>query len=324
VASFAERARKRLGGVALDVTLRSLSGAGKLHPRARPHRHGVEVVRDVPYGERPFYEPHLLDVYRPLDRAGLRPTVLYLHGGGFRILSKDTHWMMGLAFARRGYVVFNANYRLAPAHPFPAAIQDATRVLRWVADHAIEYGGDPSRVVLAGESAGANLVTALTVACCFEREEPWARSLFERQIVPCATIPLCGILEVSNAHRFFEARELPAWVCDRIVEVCDGYLGRPPHPGGSHLDLANPLRVLESGDPPKRPLPPFHASVGVDDPIADDTRRLEVALRRRGVPHHVTYHRGEGHAFQAMIFRSEARRAWRELYSFLERHGPSE
>ena len=53
--------------------------------------------------------------------------MLYVHGGGFRILSKDTHWIMGLAFARRGFLVFNIGYRLAPKHPFPAAIADAVR-----------------------------------------------------------------------------------------------------------------------------------------------------------------------------------------------------
>src|SRR5690606_5988723 len=122
---------------------------------------------------------HRLDVYRPAHAEGPRPVVLYVHGGGFRILSKETHWLMGLYFARRGYVVFNIGYRLAPKHPFPAALEDSADALGWVVQNAHRYGGDPTRLVLAGESAGANLVTSLTLACCYRREEPYARRVFD-------------------------------------------------------------------------------------------------------------------------------------------------
>ena len=59
-----------------------------------------------------------------------------MHGGAFQSLSKDTHWLMGLAFARRGYVVFSINYRLAPKHRFPAGLQDACTAARWVHENA--------------------------------------------------------------------------------------------------------------------------------------------------------------------------------------------
>ncbi|MFO0635528.1 MAG: alpha/beta hydrolase [Nannocystaceae bacterium] len=88
-------------------------------------------------------------MYRPQGAAESRPVVLYVHGG-FRVLSKDSHWIMGLAFARAGYVVFNIGYRLAPRHPFPAALQDAAAALAWVHEHAARAGGDASRLVLAG------------------------------------------------------------------------------------------------------------------------------------------------------------------------------
>ena len=58
----------------------------------------------------------------PARFAGPRPVLMYVHGGAFRSLSKDTHWIMGLAFARRGFVVANVNYRLAPEHRFPAGL----------------------------------------------------------------------------------------------------------------------------------------------------------------------------------------------------------
>ena len=72
-------------------------------PMARPERHGIEVLRDLPYlGDS--HVRHRLDIYRPIQRSTPCPVVLYIHGGGFRTLSKETHWLFGLAWARRGYL----------------------------------------------------------------------------------------------------------------------------------------------------------------------------------------------------------------------------
>ena len=309
--------RQRLVGAGLDFGLRTLSRFGRLLPSSRPYLEAVTTEANVPYlgtGAR----AHVLDVVRPRSHAGEPlPVVLYLHGGGFRILSKDTHWMMAGAFGARGFLVFNANYRLSGEAPYPAAVEDAAAALAWVLDHADQYGGDPSRVVLAGESAGANLACALTVASCFARDEPLARALAARRFVPAAVVAMCGLLEVSRWERFADV-SMPQYARDRIDQVCRAYLGEHAGGAGTHLDLANPLAVLESDAMPERPLPPFVASVGTLDPVLDDTRRLERALARRGVRHHVSYHPHEVHAFQALIWRSEARRAWRELFEFVE------
>ena len=157
--SFASRLYRRLGGNVVEGMYEGLSRVSRLHPDARPERHGVERLSNIPYAQSGMKE-HLLDVYRPIRRKGPLPVCIYVHGGGFRILSKDTHWLMGLIFARRGYVVFNINYRLAPRFPFPAALEDTCDAYAWVVEHAESFGGDPSRIVLAGESAGANLITS--------------------------------------------------------------------------------------------------------------------------------------------------------------------
>src|SRR5262245_12055616 len=102
LSSLTERLRRETGALMIDNFFRGISRAGRLHPGARLERHRVELVRDVPYRDSALAE-HRLDIYRPLDapeRGGL-PIVLYVHGGGFRILSKETHWIMALAFARR-------------------------------------------------------------------------------------------------------------------------------------------------------------------------------------------------------------------------------
>jgi acetyl esterase len=308
--------RVRIGRAITDNAWNILARGSRLLPAARLERHGVTCRRDVPYAEGGAHH-HLLDIYRPEHGQGPFPVVLYVHGGGFRILSKDTHWVMALAFARRGYLVFTINYRLAPEHRYPAAVEDAAAALLWVARNAAAHGGDPDRLVLAGESAGANLVTSLAVATSYARPEPFARALFDAGIRPRAVIPACGLLQVSDPERFARRKKLPVFIRDRILEVSRSYLPLGPVPDG-HLDLADPVVWLEKGHPPDRPLPPFFAGVGTKDPILDDTRRLHAALTRLGARSEARYYPGEIHAFQAMAFRDSARAYWREVYAFLD------
>jgi len=295
--------------------------AFRLHPRADPACHHVEVLKDLAYQDTGRRE-HRLDIYRSTRHAAPQPVVLYLHGGGFRILSKETHWIMGLAFARRGYLTILPSYRLAPRHPFPAAVQDAAAAYGWVRRYAARYGGDPDRLVVAGESAGANLATALTVAACFPREAALARQVWEAGPPPRATLPACGLLQVSEPARFRRHYpQLGRFAYDRIREVSRGYLpdGGAGLPDGVR-DLADPLLLLEGQEAPARALPPFFTAVGTADPLLPDTRRLAAALERRGVPCEAHYHPGEMHAFHAFVFRRAAKDFWRAQYAFLERH----
>ncbi len=314
--------RRRAGAALVDGFFRGASRLGRLHPLADPARHGVEVLRDRAYGDA-AHPVRRLDVYRPAQpTASLRPAVLYVHGGGFRILSKDTHWVMALAYAREGYVVFNVDYRLAPQHPFPAAVEDVCAAYAWVVAHAAEYGADASQLVLAGESAGANLVASLALAACYPRPEPYARAVFETGVVPRAVLPACGILQVTDAARFGRRKHaLPRVITDRIEEVAEAYLGaahRAPADDGS-LDLADPLVAFERGETPARPLPAFFVPVGTADPLLDDTRRLARALRGLGADVEERYYPGEVHAFHAFVFRAEAQRHWRDTWAFLTR-----
>lgn len=314
------RLRMHAGAFVVDNFFRIASRAGRLHPQARPARHNVEVIRDIPYREGSKLPEHRLDVWRPTDQKGPLPVLLYVHGGGFRILSKETHWIMALAYARRGYLVFNISYRLAPKHPYPAAVEDACDAYEWVTRHAAAYNGDLSRFALAGESAGANLVTALAVAACYKRPEPFAKKVFDTGVVPKAVLPACGVLQVSDPGRFSRRKKLPSWLMDRIHEVSESYLRKVDVTQEGILDLADPLTLFERGDKPARPLPPFFAPVGTKDPLLDDTRRLKAALDKMGVECEARYYTGELHAFHALVFRPNARQCWADTYRFLERH----
>lgn len=315
--SLPVRLRQQAGAFAVDSFFRIASRAGRLHPHARPAHHGLERVHDVAYRDTGLPE-HLLDVYRPTQRAAPLPAVLYVHGGGFRILSKDSHWIMGLAFARRGMVVFNTSYRLAPRHPFPAAVEDVCAAYRWVVEHAAEWGADPSRIVIAGESAGANLVAALAIATCWRRPEPFAREAFDTGVVPRAVLPACGMHQVSDPDRFGRRRsDLHPFLRDRLREVAQAYL----HGVEGSVDLADPVVFLEGASAPDRPLPSFFAGVGTKDPLLDDTRRLVTALERLGARVEAGYYPGELHAFHALVFRPQARRFWSDTYRFLDALG---
>ncbi|MEL6186031.1 MAG: alpha/beta hydrolase [Myxococcota bacterium] len=306
--------RRRLGAAAVETFLEGMARTVRLHPRARRALREVEITKDLAYGPLP---EHRLDVWRRPDLGPGAPVVFFVHGGGFRILSKDTHWMMALRYAQAGYVVFTINYRLAPEHPFPSPLEDTALAWQWVLDHAAEHGGDPARMALAGESAGANLILALTVMACFERPEPWAREVFARGAVPTAVLPACGMLQVTDPERF-AARPMPTLYRDRIHGVCLGYLGDHDSRPGRATELADPLRVVESDAVPARPLPPAYLCVGSADPIEEDTHRLAAALARRGVAHVLDVFDGEPHAFHAFVWRPAARACWKAQFAFLQ------
>src|SRR4051812_15206187 len=101
-------------------------------------------------------------IYRPQGEGPL-PVVAYAHGGGWIMGTLDGFDTTCRALANAsGALIASIDYRLAPEHAFPAALDDVHAVVRWLAEHAGELGGDPSRIAVAGDSAGGNLVAATT------------------------------------------------------------------------------------------------------------------------------------------------------------------
>ena len=318
---------RRIRSGAATAFFGGLSSIARLVPMSKPERHGVEVEHDVIYG--PHGDWNTLDIYRPVHRPKPWPVVFYVHGGAFHLLSKDTHWLMGLVFARFGYLCVNISYRLAPKHPYPAAVEDTCAAYRWLNDNIEELGGDRNRVAVAGESAGGNLITALALAACQPRPEPWAKAVYDLNLVPRAVMPFCAILEVTRPERFSQRKpNLPFWVDGMLRDAAMAYLHQRAHEPSVETELADPIRVLEAaaGVPHEldarfpRGLPPFFAPVGTRDPLLDDTRRLEAALRTLGVPVEARYYSGGIHAFHALVWDPAARRCWRDALAFLDRH----
>ena len=96
-----------------------------------------------------------LDVYTPSRMAAPAPVAIFFYGGGWERGRKWDYGWVAQALANRGYLVVLPDYRLSPDVRFPAFLEDAAQSVRWAMDHAAAYGGDPSRIVLLGHSAGA-------------------------------------------------------------------------------------------------------------------------------------------------------------------------
>ncbi|MFD1796947.1 alpha/beta hydrolase [Paracoccus aurantiacus] len=113
---------------------------------------GVELVADQAYGEA---DRNLLDIYKPADAGGTAPIVIFAHGGGFVRGDKAEVANLGPWFARNGVVFLAMNYRLAPEAKWPSGPEDMAAAIRWVRDNAELHGGDPQKIIVAGNSAGS-------------------------------------------------------------------------------------------------------------------------------------------------------------------------
>src|SRR5262245_51730014 len=111
--------------------------------------------------------------------ADRHPVMIYLHGGGWAFGSPASFRKLGMQFAEAGYLTIILDYRLAPEHPFPSALEDAIFAIGWAADNARRWNGDGRRIAIGGDSAGANLAaSALTSSAPDLRSLVRAAALF--------------------------------------------------------------------------------------------------------------------------------------------------
>ncbi len=157
---------------------------------------GVEVgsVRDITIdgAEGPLAARH----YVPDEDGGPHPLLVYYHGGGWVICDLDTHdALCRLICKHAGVQVLAVDYRLAPEHPFPAAIDDARASLRWAYENAESLGADPERIAVGGDSAGGNLAT---VVCQLAAHDGGPAPAFQLLIYPAT-----DSVEVSRSRELF-------------------------------------------------------------------------------------------------------------------------
>ncbi len=133
---------------------------------------------------------------REIRTAEKLPVLMWFHGGGFVIGSIDTHDSVCRMLANQAdCIVVSVDYRLAPESKFPAAVEDCEAALKWVALHAVEFGGDPACIAVGGDSAGANLATVIAILA---RDAAHPKLVFQLLIYPC-TAPEP---ETASHHKF--------------------------------------------------------------------------------------------------------------------------
>ena len=121
----------------------------------------VQRTRDVAFGADARQR---LDIYRPPASVGAaRPVIVFWYGGSWDNGSKKDYRFVGVALARLGYVTVLPDYRLYPQVRFPLFLDDGAQAVAWVQRHAADYGGDPSRIILMGHSAGAHMAAMLAL-----------------------------------------------------------------------------------------------------------------------------------------------------------------
>jgi acetyl esterase/lipase len=190
------------------------------------------------------------------DRA-----IYYLHGGGYVIGSVSTHREMISRISRAsGARALAIDYRLAPEHPFPAAVEDSTAAYRWL----LSNGADPARTVIAGDSAGGGLTVATLVALR-DAGDP----------LPAAAVCLSPWVDMEGIGESMTTRAEADPLVERqgLLQMAEAYLGG----ADPRTPLAAPLYADLAG------LPPLLIHVGTAETLLDDSTRLAEHARSAGV-----------------------------------------
>jgi acetyl esterase len=227
-------------------------------------------------------QPIPVRVYRPVP-AGTLPALVFFHGGGFVICDLASHDRQCRALANAsGCVVIAVDYRLAPEHKFPAAADDAYAATLYVAGHPDEFGIDPGRIAVGGDSAGGNLAAVVTLMARDRGGPPLGFQLLVYPIVDFED-------ESPSMHEYgtdhFLTRELMNWFTGQYLA----------NPSDGRLPHASPLNA---GD--MRGLPPAMVITGECDPLRDQGEAYALKLQNAGVPVELKRYDGMIHPFLSL------------------------
>lgn len=224
-------------------------------------------------------------VYLPPPRPGRLPCIVTLHAGGFVLGSIEQDHRRNVALcAAVGAVVVAVDYRLAPEHPFPCALDDSSATLQWIRDRADQFGVDPSRIAVLGRSAGGGLAAA-TALRARDRGGPDICFLF------LAMPQLDDRVQSASARLFTDT---PMWT-RRAAELSWAmYLG-----AGVPEDLTGYAAPARAAD--LRGLPPTYLTAMEFDPLRDEAIEFAHALLAAGVPTEFHLFPGTFHGSGALV-----------------------
>lgn len=227
-------------------------------------------------------------------------TILYLHGGGYVICSTDTHRGLAgrVAQASRSRLLL-IDYRLAPEHPFPAALEDSLAAYHWL----LNQGLPPEKLAIGGDSAGGGLTLATTLALR-QAGEPLPAALF--LISPWVDLTFSGDSVRTRAER------------DPLLAIRDDTLSRSY---AGQKELKDPLISPLFAD--LRGLPPLYIQVGTEEILFDDSTRLEARALQAGLDVRLEPWEGMWHVFQAYApYIPESQQAIDRIGEFVRKYIP--
>ncbi|MFB1298482.1 alpha/beta hydrolase [Mycobacterium sp. pW049] len=219
----------------------------------------VDVVGDLMVGHIP------VRTYQRAQASDRAPVIVFLHGGGWVRGNLDAVDGICRTFANTtGFVVVNVDYRLAPEHPYPAALDDVEFVLDWIAEHAEVLGADPARIVVGGTSAGGNLAAAV---CLRRLGQPNCPAL-QLLVYPVldTSMNTASARQFATGHRL--TRERVLWY---VEQYAPGNLATEPE--------VAPLRAADVSG-----LPPAYLLLAEFDVLRDDGIAYAERLRSAAVP----------------------------------------
>jgi len=249
-------------------------------------------------------------VYAP-SRADRLPILVFYHGGGFRLGDLDTYDALCRDLAvRSGAMIVSVEYRLAPEHVYPAAVDDSYAALVWVHAHAAEIGGDVTRLAVGGDSAGGNLAAAVSLQARDLGGPPLVFQLLIYPVVNFAemeteshTLFAEGYIIGGAAHAFTRDTYLPN-PADRRHPYASPLLARTHLINRKFLTFAQDRRPIEhlpgiyeiaSND--LTGLPPALVITAAFDPLRDEGELYARKLAAAGVPARATRYAGVPHTF---------------------------
>ncbi len=216
-----------------------------------------------------------LDVFTPpaRRRRGPAPVLVNVHGGGLMCMDKRSYERFGRSLARAGFVVFNVNYRLAPRAGYLQQMEDVAAAVGWAHENAGRFGGDPSRMALAGDSAGAWLVGWYVQAA----RDP---SLLEG--VNASTVPASALRAVLFIYGAFDWEEIHG--ASRLTRPFVRMMLRAAFSDDLDecLRLSRRYSVTRNLEPG---FPPCMIISGRTDPIHSVSRTFARACEKKGVEH---------------------------------------
>lgn len=244
----------------------------------------------------------LVKIYEPKDRQNVKlPAVFWMHGGGYVLGHPDVDDGICECFVKEvNCVVVSIDYRLAPEHPYPAAIEDCYAGLKWTADNAEELKIDTSRLAIAGASAGGGLTAALALM---------ARDKGEIEIVfQMPLYPMIDDRNVTPSSYEINEENLPkAWNREANEIAWKMYLSNNASDQISYYAAPSRAKDLTG-------LPPAYTCVGQLDPFRDETLEYVARLAQAGVPVEFHLYPGCFHGFDSIFNNVEISRRARSEY----------